>query len=923
MRASPPATALLLQAVRSDPHHHQHRGFDSRVRRASESFDRRGEEAPLEPLCARHAHSRFPHSRYLCEARKESEVTALKQRIASLENNERTLLLDLQKKDALVQASVEAARGSGDGLKSLLRQAPPPPPAVALRELSDPALQTGIVAGCPPIDEVTLRELRDLQQQREGLEAWQRQKESQNEGAQIASLKSQLAAAKLAVQEAEHQKTRLKQRISEIEADTIKYKTREAQQHDFTVNELIRKLKAAKVRLSQMKSERADIEKEMQRLRQAAASKSHEADAARMQLETRDSEAETLRMECQRLKQQIQHEQAAREAQHMETQRLSQALEAVQHEASETHRAMTAASQAAAADWEGRLKALQQEAAHQQEETQRQAAEERRRALEALREELRCLHTQEVDLLRAQLMQRAEDVEKVTRHCKTLTQKLEETASHVERLKAISRRDKIHIGEMEGRLQGLREEHGAQQQQLSLQQQHLTLLQQEKECFLKDAEVAQHRDHKHYQKLQETQRALETAEALARALEQEKQGLCVSLTQLQTENAKVAEEAATYRGRLVDLWRCLSSVCPAAQALESFAGSSCPAVLWTIPLKELQSCIETAVEQACSERERAVKHRADDQLRLMEDEKISLEARLASREEELQSSRSLVRTLEAKAAEAEKQTALFCEDRLAAVQQQLQQARRQYERELLESKSMAAAERQQLEERLREEYGLRQAATHALPIPPREHETETRRLRQQLREMEEKTEADGQCMRARVAAAQQEAGALRGEVQQLCLEVETLQTEKQRLHEAIASVESDSRAMHGIFRRHLQTAVILLLRPGSSKEEELLVLPREKEGQTCSNNCLLCAAANVRLLPAASAGRLSPRCLTPSLHASNVSSSPLPLVRASMQAETQGPQQQQQLLPTVSFKPHAAVAREHSHERGSNSEAET
>lgn len=89
--------------------------------------------------------------------------------------------------------------------------------------------------------------LRGLEGRREGLEAWQRQRDNHHEAAQIASLKSQLAAAKLATQEAEHQKQRLKQRINEMEADVIKYKTREAQQHEETVNELVRKLKAAKV----------------------------------------------------------------------------------------------------------------------------------------------------------------------------------------------------------------------------------------------------------------------------------------------------------------------------------------------------------------------------------------------------------------------------------------------------------------------------------------------------------------------------------------------------------------------------------------------------------------------------------------------------------------------------------------------------
>ncbi|KAL8272821.1 hypothetical protein Esti_003260 [Eimeria stiedai] len=778
-----------------DSHHHHHRGLESRLRRASESLDRRGDESILDPLCARHGEGRFPQGRYACEGRGEPEVAALKQRIASLEANERALLLDLQKKEALVQASVEAARGSGDGLKSCRE----------LRDLQQQCSeQTAEIASLK--SEVALACGR-----REGLEAWQRQKESQNEGAQIASLKTQLAATKLQAQEAEHQKARLKQRISDMEADIIKYKTREAQQHEETVNELIRKLKAAKVRLTQLKSERAEGENETQRLRQAVANKSHEAEAARTQLEAKESETETLKMECHRLKQQIQHEQSARESQQMEAQRLSQALEAMQHEAAETHRALTAASAAAAAEWEGRLKSLQQEAAHQQEETQRQAAEDRRRVLEALREELRCLHAQEVELLRSQLLQREEDVDKLTRHCKTLTQKLEETASHVERLKAISRRDKAHIGELEGRLQGLREEHAALQQQVSLQQQQLSLLQQEKECLVKDTEAAQHRSSKQHQKLQETQRALEAAEALARALDQEKQGLGLSLNQLQTENIKISEEASTYRARLVDLWRCLSNVCPAAQTLEALAGSTCPAVLWSISFQDLQSCVETAVAKACSDRERIAKLRSQRRLHTQSpsafSDKISLEARLAAREEELQTSRCRVRSLEAKAADTEKRTAIFCEERRAALHQQLQQARKQHERELQETKSVAAAERQQLEDRLREDYGARQT-THRETCRAdrlrREHDVETRRLRQQLRELKEKTEADGQCMRARVTAAQQEAGALRTEVQQLCLEVESLQSEKQRLHEAIASVDSNSRAMHGIFRRHMQ-----------------------------------------------------------------------------------------------------------------------
>lgn len=59
-------------------------------------------------------------------------------------------------------------------------------------------------------------------------------------------------------------------------------------------------------------------------------------------------------------------------------------------------------------------------------------------------------------------------------------------------------------------------------------------------------------------------------------------------------------------------------------------------------------------------------------------------------------------------------------------------------------------------------------------------------------------------LRAQLAASQQEAAALRSEVQQLCGEIEGLQSERLRLHEAIASVESDSKAMHGIFRRHME-----------------------------------------------------------------------------------------------------------------------
>ena len=97
----------------------------------------------------------------------------------------------------------------------------------------------------------------------------------------------------------------------------------------------------------------------------------------------------------------------------------------------------------------------------------------------------------------------------------------------------------LSLQEMEGRIQGLRDEQGAQQQQLSLQQQQLSLLQQEKACLSKEAEAAQHRNHKQQHQLQETQRALQSAETLVGALQQEKETLNHKVSQLQMENAKV------------------------------------------------------------------------------------------------------------------------------------------------------------------------------------------------------------------------------------------------------------------------------------------------------------------------------------------------------------------------------------------------
>lgn len=51
---------------------------------------------------------------------------------------------------------------------------------------------------------------------------------------------------------------------------------------------------------------------EQQRLIQTAAAKTQETEAARMQLETKETETETLKMDLHRLKQQLQTEQAVR-----------------------------------------------------------------------------------------------------------------------------------------------------------------------------------------------------------------------------------------------------------------------------------------------------------------------------------------------------------------------------------------------------------------------------------------------------------------------------------------------------------------------------------------------------------------------------------------------------------------------------------
>ncbi|OEH75271.1 hypothetical protein cyc_01937 [Cyclospora cayetanensis] len=644
---------------------------------------------------------------------------------------------------------------------------------------------------------------------REGLEAWQRQKEARGDGPEVASLRSQLAAARLAAQEAEHQKQRLKQRFAEMENDMLKYKTREEQQHEETVTELSRKLRAAKVRVSQLKTEKAEVELEQQRLRQAAAAKTQETETARIQLESKESEAEALKIDFQRMKQQLQNEKAARESQEAECRRLSEALEAVQQEAAETHRTLTAAAAAASAEWEARIRVMQKEAVQQQEEALRAASDERRRALDDLREELRCLHGEEAELLRTQILQRGEESDKLRRQCKVLTQKLEETSAHLERLKAVTRKDKVQIGELEGRIQSLHEDQGAQQQQLSLQQQQVSLLEQEKECLSREAEALQHTSRKTQHQLKEAQGALDTAEAFRRALEREKETLNQKLHQIQVEHAKLVEESSCYRGRLLDIWRFLCTATPASKILEDISGSGCPGALWNVSPRDIQHAVQTAIEAVCTEREKKATLSSSTTTKgsgntstnrsavYGHSAKLSVETRLTAREEELEASRGLVRCLETKAADAEKQAYTACEER-ADLQQLLQQERKQRERDVLEANSLAAAERQQIEARLRDDYTTRTERMR------RETEAETRRLRQQLRETEERSAADNQCLRSRVAAAQQEAAALRSEVQQLCMEIETLQLEKQRLHEAIVSVESDSRAIHGIFRRHMQ-----------------------------------------------------------------------------------------------------------------------
>ncbi|CDI85263.1 hypothetical protein EPH_0062550 [Eimeria praecox] len=72
----------------------------------------------------------------------------------------------------------------------------------------------------------------------------------------------------------------------------------------------------------------------------------------------------------------------------------------------------------------------------------------------------------------------------------------------------------------------------------------------------------------------------------------------------------------------------------------------------------------------------------------------------------------MMRRLEARAADLEKQSAI----ERTELQQQLQQERRQQEREVAKVKAFAAAERQQLEATLRDEYTARYAAAAAAAV---------------------------------------------------------------------------------------------------------------------------------------------------------------------------------------------------------------
>ncbi|CDJ61910.1 hypothetical protein, conserved [Eimeria maxima] len=503
-------------------------------------------------------------------------------------------------------------------------------------------------------------------------------KESRCEGPEVAALRSQLAAAKLALQEGDYQRQRLRQRMTEMQTETEQSRNKQEQQHEETLTELAKKLRAAKVRISQLKTEKTEIELEQQRMRQTAAAIAQEMEITRKQLQGKDNEIQNINRDYQRVKQLLQNEQTARESQKAECQRLTQVLEGVQEEAEETRRSLTAAAAAAAADWEARLSSLQQAAVQQQEEALQNAADERRRALETLREELRVVHNEEIQSLNTRIIQKEEEKEKIQRQNNLLKNKIEEINELNNRFKNSSRKDKTLIRELEIRIQGLLEDQSTQQQQITLLQQQISLLQQEKAALTQEADAAARRHHRQQHHLQETQKTLEETQTLLRAAETEKDSLAHRATQLQFDTAKATEELSSCRRRLCELW-------------------------------------------------------FEEQLRVMEESKLSLEAHLANREEELENSRALLTRLETRTADLEKQCAIERAElqHHHQLQQQLEQERIQQERELAETKAAAAAERQQLECRLREEYTAREERLQ------RETETETRRLAQQLRDAQE------------------------------------------------------------------------------------------------------------------------------------------------------------------------------------------
>lgn len=69
------------------------------------------------------------------------------------------------------------------------------------------------------------------------------------------------------------------------------------------------------------------------------------------------------------------------------------------------------------------------------------------------------------------------------------------------------------------------------------------------------------------------------------------------------------EESSCFRGRLVDVWKALSRVSPASDVLMNAFGRPCVSAIWKAPVVEVQRCVESAVEQACIDREKAIQQK--------------------------------------------------------------------------------------------------------------------------------------------------------------------------------------------------------------------------------------------------------------------------------------------------------------------------